>query len=327
MTHLSVFPNVRPRSVPTELKGVYADLDDLIRLQHQVSGFSFLPKQPITSLLSGRHSSRLRGRGLNFEEIRRYLPGDDIRSMDWKVTARTKKPHTRVYTEERDRPAILVVDQRLSMFFGSQVAMKSVTAAETAALAAWRAMSMGDRVGALVFNDTDISEIKPHRSRKRVTHVLQTVTQYNHALKIDTGTKSNPAMLNEALKKVAHLAKHDYLVCIISDLNGADNETEGFVSSIARHNDLIVCLMYDLLETQLPKEGTLVVSDGELQLEIDTSKGKVQKDFAEIFSSELKNIKEWLTKRSIPILPLNTSEGVAQQVRHLLGYSPRIRRD
>jgi uncharacterized protein (DUF58 family) len=326
MTHLSVFPNVRPRSVPTELKGVYADFDDLIRLQHQVSGFSFLPKQPITSLLSGRHASRLRGRGLNFEEIRRYLPGDDIRSMDWKVTARTKKPHTRVYTEERDRPAILVVDQRLSMFFGSQVAMKSVTAAETAALAAWRAMSMGDRVGALVFNDTDISEIKPHRSRKSVTHVLQTVTQYNHTLKIDAGIKTSPEMLNQVLKKVMHLAKHDYLVCIISDLNGANSETERLVSLIAGHNDLIVCLMYDQLETQLPKGGTLVVSDGELQLEIDTSKGRVQKDFAEIFDVRLQKIKEWLSKRGIPILPLSTSEGVAQQVRHLLGYSPRTRR-
>ncbi len=326
MTHLSVFPNVRPRSVPSELKGVYADLDDLIRLQHQASGFSFLPKQPITSLLSGRHASRLRGRGLNFEEIRRYLPGDDIRSMDWKVTARTKKPHTRVYTEERDRPVILVVDQRLSMFFGSQVAMKSVTAAEAAALGAWRATGMGDRVGALVYNDTDISEIKPHRSRKRVMHILKTVTEYNQALKIDAGIKTNPQMLNQVLKKVVHLAKHDYLVCIISDLNGANSETERFVSLIARHNDLIVCLMYDLLETQLPKGGTLVVSDGELQLEIDTSKGKMQKDFAEIFDVRLQETKEWLSKRGIPILPLSTSEGVAQQVRHLLGYSPRTRR-
>ncbi|MCK4930796.1 MAG: DUF58 domain-containing protein, partial [Candidatus Aminicenantes bacterium] len=177
-----------------------------------------------------------------------------------------------------------------------------------------------------VFNDTDISEIKPHRSRKRIIHTLQAVIKYNHALKIGTGIKTNPEMLNQALKKVVHLAKHDYLVCIISDLNGADSETERLVSLIARHNDLIVCLMYDLLETQLPNGGTLVVSDGELQLEIDTSKGKVQKDFADIFNVRLQKTKGWLSKRGIPILPLSTSEGVAQQVRHLLGYSPRTRR-
>ncbi len=99
--------------------GVYVSLDDLIRLEHKARGFSFLPRYAITSLLSGRHASRLRGRGLNFEEIRAYLPGDDIRTIDWKVTARTRKTHVRVYTEERDRPAILVVDQRMSMFWHS----------------------------------------------------------------------------------------------------------------------------------------------------------------------------------------------------------------
>ena len=92
-------------------QGVYAAMDDLVRLRHRSRGFSFLPKQPVQSLLAGRHASRLRGRGLNFEEIRKYLPGDDIRQIDWKVTARTRKPHARVYTEERERPVILLVDR------------------------------------------------------------------------------------------------------------------------------------------------------------------------------------------------------------------------
>ena len=109
--------------------GVYVELDQLVRLQYRASGFSFLPRQPVHSLLAGRRGSRLRGRGLDFEEIRGYLPGDDIRTMDWRVTARTRKPHVRVYTEERDRPVLLVVDQRLGMFFGSRRAMKSVVAA------------------------------------------------------------------------------------------------------------------------------------------------------------------------------------------------------
>ena len=94
--------------------GVYVDLDELVRLQFKARGFSFLPRQPIHSLLAGRHASRIRGRGLNFEELRDYLPGDDPRTIDWKVTARTGTPYVRVYTEERDRPALLVVDQRMS---------------------------------------------------------------------------------------------------------------------------------------------------------------------------------------------------------------------
>ena len=106
-------------------------------------------------MLNGRHVSRLRGRGLNFEEMRGYLPGDDIRSIDWKATARTGTPHVRVFTEERDRPALVVVDQRMSMFYGSRLNMKSVTAAEAAAIAAFRVLDAGDRIGGIVFNETE----------------------------------------------------------------------------------------------------------------------------------------------------------------------------
>ena len=114
--------------------GVYARLEDLVALEYRATGYSFLPRQPVHSVLAGRHASRMRGRGLNFEEIRGYLPGDDIRTIDWKVTARTREPHVRVYTEERDRPVWLLVNQRQSMFFGSRERMKSVTAAEAAAV-------------------------------------------------------------------------------------------------------------------------------------------------------------------------------------------------
>src|SRR5262245_18097088 len=169
------YPTVKPRvPEPSATAGVYTDLDALVRLQFQARGFSFLPHQPVHSLLAGRHASRLRGRGLNFEEIRRYLPGDDICTMVCHITARPRQPHIRVYTEERDRPVLLVVDQRLPMFFGSQRVMKSVVAAEAAALAAWRALAGGDRVGALVFDDQDIVEITPQRSRRRLMGILPT---------------------------------------------------------------------------------------------------------------------------------------------------------
>ena len=123
----------------------------MIRIRYKAADFSFKPVQPVNSILSGRYASRLRGRGLNFEELRRYHPGDDIRSMDWKVTARTRTPHVRVYTEEKDRSVLLIVDQRLNMFFGTRQRMKSVTALELAALGAWRALDSGDRVGMVGF--------------------------------------------------------------------------------------------------------------------------------------------------------------------------------
>ena len=135
-------------AVRTALPGVYASLPDLVASQRRASGFSFSARQPIHSSSLGDYASRLRGRGLNFE-IRRYQMGDDIRQIDWKVTARTRKTHSRVFTEERERTTLLLVDQRITMFFGSVKNMKSVTAAEAAALAAWRVLAQKDRVGAL----------------------------------------------------------------------------------------------------------------------------------------------------------------------------------
>jgi len=317
------YPKVKPRESKESMSpGVYADLDELIRLQFKVHGFSFLPKQPVQSLLAGRRASRLRGRGLDFEEIRRYIPGDDIRTMDWRVTARIQKPHTRVYTEEKDRPVLLVVDQRLSMFFGSQVAMKSVTAAEVTAMGAWRTLSVGDRVGALVFNDREVREIPPHRSRQRVMQILETVVEMNHALRVDGDIQPDPAMLNRVMEKVLHLAKHDYLVGIISDFNGANDETKGAVTRLAAHNDVIALFIYDPLEAHLPSFGKTIVSQGDLQLEVDTGDGKLRKRFSDQFENGLKTAQDLMLKRGIPVLPIHTVKGVREQFRELLGHRP-----
>src|SRR5262244_1092794 len=118
--------------------GAYVELDALMALQFHANGFTLRHSQPVHSLLFGRRASHVRGRGLDFEELRGYVAGDDVRSIDWKVTARARKPYVRVYSEERDRPSMLVVDQRINMFFGSRRSMKSVVAAEIAALASWR---------------------------------------------------------------------------------------------------------------------------------------------------------------------------------------------
>jgi uncharacterized protein (DUF58 family) len=291
-------------------------------LQFKVDGVSFLPKQPVQSLLEGRRASRLRGRGLDFEEIRRYIAGDDIRAMDWRVTARTRKPHIRVYTEEKDRPVLLVVDQRLSMFFGSQVAMKSVTAAEVTAMGAWRSLSVGDRVGALVFNDSDICEIPPHRSRQQVMRILDTVVEMNHALRVDGEIQPDPAMLNRVLGKVLCLAKHDYLVAIISDFSGADQETRRSVTRLAAHNDVVALFIYDPLEAHLPSLGKVIVSQGDLQLEVDTEDGQFRRRFSEQFESRLKTARDLMLKRGIPVLPIRTAEGVREQFMDLLGHRP-----
>ena len=303
----------------------YVELADLLKLRYQAQGFSYLPRQPIHSLLSGRHASRLRGRGLNFEEIRSYLPGDDIRNIDWKVTARIGKPHTRVYTEERDRPALLLVDQRLNMFFGSTVSTKSATAAEAAAASAWRVLSVGDRPGALVFDDATIEHVRPHRSETRVLELLKVVLDKNRALKVDAGIEPNAEQLNEALRVANARATHDYLVCLISDLDGANDETARLMTRLSEHNDVIVLFVYDPLETELPESGKLVVSDGDLQLQVDAADAGLRTKFREDFDERLATARGLLLKRSVPVLPISTARPVIEQVRDHLGQLPQSR--
>ncbi len=298
---------------------IYVSLKQLIALQHQASGFSFLPRQPVHSVLSGRHTSKLRGRGLNFEELRHYRIGDDIRTMDWKVSNRTGKPHVRVYTEERERPVLLLIDQRISLFFGSRLKMKSVVAAELAALAAWRVISSGDRVGALVFNDAQVVDIRPRRSRKTVIRILDQTVKFNHALRADYPEPANDAQLNVALRAAERLSGHDALIILISDMHGWDEETLKRIKRLGRHNDVMAALVYDELEKTLPTHSRLVLSDGEMQIEVDASKGGLGDRFTRHFSSQVQLLQAELSKHGIPVLPVNTHETVVEQIRRAIG--------
>jgi uncharacterized protein (DUF58 family) len=299
--------------------GVYTSLADLVAMRYRTRGFSVLPRQPVHSLLAGRHASRLRGRGLNFEEIRRYQAGDDIRQIDWKVTARTRKTHSRVYTEERERTTLLLVDQRITMFFGSVQRMKSVTAAEAAALAAWRVLDQQDRVGALVFNDSGIVEIRPHRSRTAVMRILHAIVEQNRALSVAGNIESNPGMLNQALRRADSLAKHDCLVCIISDGAGDDEQTRRLLTRIAYHNDVLFGFVHDPLEDALPDAGPLVFADAEGQLEVDTGNRGLRERFQTGFEEARARGRRFLMQRQMPVIPLDTCDDVAKQVRRHIG--------
>ena len=305
-----------------QLPGVYANLDDLIRIRFKARDFSFMPRQPVTSILSGRYASRLRGRGLNFEEMRRYLPGDDVRTMDWRVTARTRQPHVRVYTEEKDRSVLLLVDQRANMFFGSRDRMKSVTAAELAALGAWRALDAGDRVGAVVFNDTEVTDIRPQRSQQAVMSILGTVVEMNQRLRVGSDIEPNPGMLNEALRKAVRLAAHDVLVVIVSDFFGVDAQTERLAASLAEHNDVLGLLVHDPLRLN-PHGHSISVSDGKLQMQMDLANEKLREKLAEDYRLEQEQITHFLKKLSAPLLLVSNEGDVVKQIRRLLGVPGR----
>jgi uncharacterized protein (DUF58 family) len=312
-------PGKRPPACAAAVGGAYVTLDDLSALEMTARDFSFLPRQPVHSILTGRQASRVRGRGLAFEELRPYLPGDDIRRMDWRSTARTGKPYVRVYTEEKDRPALVVVDQRINMFFGTRRAMKSVAAAEAAALCAWRILAVGDRVGGLVFNDERLDEVRPARSRAAVTRLLEVVVAQNALLRADSNARRTPSRLNAALEAVARVAEHDHLVVVISDFDGHDERTRDLLLGLSLHNDVIAVLIYDPFLFELPSAGELVVSDGELQVELPFGAGRVRKRLSEAADARLKELLEWRSEIGVPVLPISSAEETASQIRRLLG--------
>lgn len=305
-----------PESSDTD---IYTNLHALVRLRYTARGFSYLPRQPVRSMLSGRKRSALRGRGLDFDELRHYRPGDDIRTMDWRVTNRTGKPHVRVYTEERDRPVIAIVDQRLPMFFGSCKKMKSVIAAEVAAMTAWRVLDVGDRIGAILFNDDKIIEARPSRSEKKVMGWLGDLSAMNNDLSVTAGHKSNPDGLTRALKAAERSIGHDYLVILISDFYGWSDETLGVIRRLNQHNDIISTLIYDPLERDISSANKLVVSDGSYQLEIDPQRQGLGEKFEASFESSVAHVQNELKRHGIPVVPVDTASPASDQLRQKLG--------
>jgi len=300
--------------------GAYAELDSLIALEYKARGFSLRHNQPVHSLLFGRRASHVRGRGLDFEELRSYVPGDDVRSIDWRVTARTQKPYLRVYSEERDRPTMIVVDQRINMFFGSRRSMKSVVASEVAALCAWRVFTQGDRVGVLVFNDTSIEQVRMRRSRATVLRILDRIITLNRQLRSDQIAPAAPVKLNEVLDRVARLCHHDALILIASDFDGVNARTHDLLLHLSHSNDVICALAYDPLAVQALTSEQLIVSNATLQVELRLNEQKVREGLRSASDERLKNVLAWQHELNIPVLPLSTAEDVAEQVRHLLGH-------
>lgn len=296
---------------------VYTNLDRLAALKYDIRGFSYLPKQPVQSQLTGKHRSRLRGRGLDFEEVRIYNFGDDIRSIDWKVTARTKKPHTKVYTEERERPVFLLVDQSSSMFFGSQQYMKSVVAAEAAAISAWKVLAVGDRIGGIVFNDDSWEEVKPKRSPKAVLQLLNSIVKKNNILRSSRSVNQTNNILNRVLEQTLRFVTHDYLISIFSDFYSADNETIKLLKQISRHNDVIAGIIIDEMEKK--PDSNVIIGDGDQQINLSEVSNDQKIKYILNRQKKLKEFKETLFNYRITPLEFNTNEPILEQIRKLLG--------
>ncbi len=223
---------------------------------------------------------------------------------------------------------MLVVDQRINMFFGSRVSMKSVTAAEVGALAAWRVFQQGDRIGAFIFNDDTTEEVRMHRSRASVLRILDRIAHQNHQLRGDLARPlATQTVSTRCIESVSRLCRHDALILIASDFDGADRSLHAIcLLNLSRSNDVICCLTFDPLAVKLPAAEQLVVSNGELQVELPLGEEKIRKNILDASDKRIRSILSWQHELGIPVLPISTAEDAAEQVRHLLGRVEALRR-
>ncbi|MFV0448385.1 MAG: DUF58 domain-containing protein [Vibrio sp.] len=289
---------------------IYVDIRQLNRTRSHVSNINLLGARYSRAQMSGRYHSHARGRGLNFEELRHYQKGDDIRQMDWKVTQRTGKPHVRSYTEEKDRQIILCVDQRSAMFFGSVSHMKSVVAAETAALMGWMALAQNDRVGFLICDHQKFHWRSAKRGGKSYLLGLNELVQANHKLNVQTQSVAHVGM-SHWLKALQAKKLKSATFIIISDFIDADEQTLRQLQYLHQHNDVISIFVSDPLESALPTQhlnAPWVIGDGEYQFALQQGKQseKAYETLQQRHEEKREQLKMLMAAQKLPCIEIGT---------------------
>ncbi|WP_417588301.1 DUF58 domain-containing protein [Owenweeksia hongkongensis] len=303
-------------------KDVFTSLEELLRMEGVARHFSLRAnRQKVSSILGGKHASKLRGRGLDFEEVRLYSKGDDIRNIDWKVTARTQQTHTRVFSEEKEKPALIIIDQSKSMFFGSQKRTKSVVAAELAATLAFQVLKQGDRLGGIVMADEGTDIVFPKRDRKNILRFLERIVVRNHEL-----NHSKPidfaASLKDVMAKTRNIVTHDFLVVIISDFHRYSPEVTKYIKQLAQHNDVMLAKVFDPMERNIPNE-KFIAGNAQHQVSVDGKKKQLRKKFEEGFDNDFEDFKTELKKHRIPSFSISTMDSLEDQIKEYFKKSSK----
>lgn len=246
------------------------ELPDLLALRAAARAVDLSSRRRVMTDLGGAHLSGFRGRGMEFEEHRAYQPGDEVRTIDWRVTARTGEPHVRLYREERERPVIIAVDTRPAMAFGTRGCFKSVLAARAAAMVAWSAIDNGDRVGGLCFGSGVHAERRPGGGRRAAL-------QFLHLLEQPPANAEPGEDLDDALKRLLRTVRPGSIVTVISDFRGLRESGHDLLKRLGRRAELIVGFVHDPLERELPPPGRYPVEDGDGEAVVVDSRRRVSR--------------------------------------------------
>jgi len=291
----------------------------LIRLRQYASQLP-LQRGKIHAKQGGAYQSSFKGRGMEFHESRIYLPGDDIRNMDWRVTARTGSAHTKVFEEERERPVIFWLDLNDAMFFATRGAFKSVVAAQAAALLAWSACLHNDRLGALVFAGEEHIEIRPRRGKSAVLEFIGKTCKHGawqHRAR-------QPRNMDLAMARLRKVARPGSLIFLLSDFRDDNGNTLNGAArmhliNIARHNDVVLVQTYDPLEAGLPAAGRYRLSNGIDDLQLYTGDKELRQHYQQRFSQQQDSLRKLCRQQRMHLLPLCTQDDVLSSLQKGLG--------
>ena len=302
----------------THQPGVTITLEELVALQYQGEHIALFRGQKTASDQQGGRLSPYRGRGMDFDEVRVYQAGDDIRHMDWRVTARTGKPHTKLYREERERPVYMVVDLGWTMGFGTRQCFKSVTAAKAAAIAAWHTVKQGDRVGGFIFSGLS-QPIKECPAKRSQQGLLPFLNELALGCQRTLTCSREPSSLNQALEQCRRVVRPGNGIFILSDFYCWNKETEQHLGQITKQCDVVVGFVYDPLEMVPPPPGQYGFSDGTHYKLLDTRSKKIGQAYQQQFQQRYAQLTQVLMKYGIGFLPLSTEGDVASQLRQPQG--------
>ena len=274
----------------------------------------------VNSLQTGAYVSHFRGRGMEFDESRPYQPGDDPRSIDWRVTARSTTAYTKLFREERERPVLVVTDLRENMHFATRGCFKSVNASRAAALLAWAAHHRGDRLGGLIFGDDSHRELKPRLGRQaalRFVHALVEHPDWQRRRRRE-GDDGQAAMTT-AMAALRRVARPGSLVVILSDFAGFGRAAQSYLSSVARHNEVLAVFLSDPVERNLPPPGRYRLVANDEELAIDTGASRARDDYHAAFEKRVQALDTFCQRYGVHLMPMSTDDDPVSTLQAALG--------
>lgn len=272
----------------------------------------------VNSLQTGAYVSRFRGRGMEFDESRPYQPGDDPRSIDWRVTARSTTAYTKLFREERERPVLIAVDLRSNMHFATQGCFKSVNASRAAALLSWAAHHRGDRLGGLIFGDTTHRELKPRLGRRAALRFVHELVEHADWVQRDSDARNEDA-LTQAMSALRRVSRPGSLVVVISDFAGFSRAAQSYLSSVARHSEVLAVFLSDPLERELPPPGRYRLVSPHDELAIDTYAAPARRDYEHAYEERLEELETFCHRYGVHLMPMSTDDDPVSALQTALG--------